>query len=168
MKFENSHSRLFQKRFGARSEWITSSCVNFWNVLITNFDFWFFFRTSTIFTSFAFNFWTLQSKNLRFFHSKLHWISLILSSLPYAVNYVYFWFSLLYLFGRTLTAQYLAALIHETSNRPLNVLKAVPYNGWCIKIQRFIDQIRSQTMAFSGYKFFYLTRKSIIWWLIEK
>ena len=39
LKFENSHSRLFQKRFGARSEWITSSCVNFWNVLITNFDF---------------------------------------------------------------------------------------------------------------------------------
>jgi len=84
------------------------------------------------------------------------------SSLPYTINYVYFWYSLIYLFGRTLAAQYLAALIHDASNYPLEVLKAVPYEGWCIEVQRFIDQIRSQTMAFSGYRFFYLTRETIL------
>jgi gustatory receptor len=56
----------------------------------------------------------------------------------------------------------LAASIHDASNFPLEVLKAVPYEGWCVEIQRFIDQIRSQTMAFSGYKFFYLTRQTIL------
>jgi len=61
-----------------------------------------------------------------------------------------------------LTAQYLAALIHDASNYPLTVLKAVPEKGWCIEVQRFIDQIRSQTLAFSGNKFFYLTRKTIL------
>lgn len=86
----------------------------------------------------------------------------IFSSLPFLINYVYFWFSLIYLFGRTLLAQYLAACIHDATNYPLDVLKAVPYEGWCIEVQRFIDQIRSQTMAFSGYKFFYLTRKMIL------
>lgn len=84
------------------------------------------------------------------------------SSLPFLINYVYFWFSLIYLFGRTLTAQYLASLVHDASNHPLDVLKAVPYEGWCIEVQRFIDQIRSQTMAFSGCKFFFVTRKMIL------
>jgi gustatory receptor len=56
----------------------------------------------------------------------------------------------------------LAARIHDESNYPLDVLKSVPYEGWCIEVQRWIDQIRSQTMALSGYKFFYLTRKSIL------
>lgn len=78
------------------------------------------------------------------------------------INYVYFWYSLLYLFARTLLAQYFAATIHGASNYPLEVLKAVPLEGWCVEVQRFIDQIRSQTMAFSGYKFFYLTRNTIL------
>jgi gustatory receptor len=56
----------------------------------------------------------------------------------------------------------LAALIHDASNFPLEVLKAVPYEGWCIEVQRFIDQIRSQTIAFSGWKFFNLTRPTIL------
>lgn len=84
------------------------------------------------------------------------------SSLPYWINYVYFWYSLVYLFGRTLATQYLAALIHDASNQPLSVLKSVPFKGNCVEIDRFIDQIRTQTMAFSGYRFFYLTRKTIM------
>lgn len=97
-----------------------------------------------------------------FYHRKLTFFIFASSSLPFIINYVYFWFSLGYLFARTLSAQFLAAQIHDASNYPLVVMKAVPINGWCIEVQRFIDQIRSQTMAFSGYKFFYLTRKSIL------
>ena len=43
-------------------------------------------------------------------------------------------------YRRTIMAQFLAALIHDTSNYPLDVLKAVPYEGWCIEVQRFIGK----------------------------
>jgi hypothetical protein len=122
--------------------------------------------------------------------------------LPSLYAYIQYWCNFLYFFGwvscfvtvvvqvlyltynfrrsRLLYAQFCAALIQDTSDYPLEVLKAVPYAGWCIEVQRFIgksqltifagllsqafvaDQIRAQSMTLTGCKFFSLTRKSIL------
>ncbi|XP_070494032.1 gustatory receptor for sugar taste 64a-like [Chironomus tepperi] len=42
------------------------------------------------------------------------------------------------------------------------IIKSIPPEGWCIEMQRILDEARSQTIALSGMKFFYLTRKSIL------
>jgi len=69
---------------------------------------------------------------------------------------------LIYLFLRTIIAQFLAANIHDSSKYPIEVIKSIPLEGWCVEMQRISDEARSQTIALSGMKFFYLTRKSIL------
>lgn len=56
----------------------------------------------------------------------------------------------------------MAAMVHNASNYPLEILKAVPLEGWCIEVQRFTDQIRGQHMALSGCGFFFLTKGMIL------
>jgi hypothetical protein len=46
--------------------------------------------------------------------------------------------SLLYLIGRTLSAQFIAALIHDSSSYPLKELKNVEY---CVEVGRFIGKL---------------------------
>lgn len=89
-------------------------------------------------------------------------VSFLCSYLPYTFDYVIYWGTLIFTLARTLSSQFLAAQIHDASNYPLNILKAVPEKGWCIEVQRFIDQIRSQTIALSGWKFFYLTKDTLL------
>lgn len=64
-----------------------------------------------------------------------------LRSLPHTISYVYFWVSLIYLFGRTLTAQFLAALIHDTSSHPLEELKNAAY---CVEVGRFVGNLHEK------------------------
>lgn len=78
------------------------------------------------------------------------------------INVIYFWCSFLYLLGRTLAAQFMAASIFEASKYPVKVIKSIPPEGWCVEMQRLMDEARSQTIALSGWKFFYLTRSTIL------
>ncbi|XP_037908137.1 gustatory receptor for sugar taste 64a-like [Hermetia illucens] len=83
----------------------------------------------------------------------------ILQKLRYTINYVYFWYSLLYLASRTTGVFLHAASINDEAAKPLKILRAVPSRNWCSEIERFTDQITTQRVALSGMKFFYLTRK---------
>lgn len=81
------------------------------------------------------------------------------SKLPYLLNEIYFWYSLLYLIGRTVCVFLCAASIHDASRRPLEYIRHSSTAGWCSELQRFDDQISSEMIALSGMRFFYLTRK---------
>lgn len=56
----------------------------------------------------------------------------------------------------------MASQIHESSKYPIEIIKSIPVEGWCVEVQRFLDELRMQTIALSGMKFFYLTRKTIL------
>ncbi|KAH8302984.1 hypothetical protein KR044_012872 [Drosophila immigrans] len=84
----------------------------------------------------------------------------IFTKLRYPVNYAFFWFSLLFLLGRTCAVFLYASRIHEFSLLPLEVLYMVPSDGWSEEVQRFTHQINNQYIALSGYRLYYLTRKS--------
>ncbi|KAH8371103.1 hypothetical protein KR093_006241 [Drosophila rubida] len=84
----------------------------------------------------------------------------IFTKLRYPVNYVFFWFSLLFLLGRTCAVFLYASRIHEFSMLAMEVLYTVPSDNWSEEVQRFIHQLTSQYIALSGYRLFHLTRKS--------
>ncbi|XP_017059516.1 gustatory receptor for sugar taste 64a-like [Drosophila ficusphila] len=81
--------------------------------------------------------------------NKLHW----------PINYVYFWYSLLYLIGRTAFVFLTAADINEESKRGLGILRRVSSRSWCVEVERLIFQMTTQTVALSGKKFYFLTRR---------
>ncbi|XP_055909610.1 gustatory receptor for sugar taste 64a-like [Eupeodes corollae] len=81
--------------------------------------------------------------------NKLHW----------PINYVYFWYSFLYLLGRTAFVFLCASKIHDESKVPLLALRSVPSAGWGDEVERFSIQISSECVALSGRKLFFITRK---------
>ncbi|KAI8039293.1 hypothetical protein M5D96_008016 [Drosophila gunungcola] len=82
---------------------------------------------------------------------------ILLSKLRWPINYVYFWYSLLYLIGRTAFVFLTAADINEESRRGLGVLRRVSSRSWCVEVERLIFQMTTQTVALSGKKFYFLT-----------
>ncbi|KAH8378847.1 hypothetical protein KR009_001741 [Drosophila setifemur] len=83
----------------------------------------------------------------------------VFNKLRWPINYVYFWYSLLYLIGRTAFVFLTAADINEESKRGLGVLRRVSSRSWCIEVERLIFQMTTQTVALSGKKFYFLTRR---------
>lgn len=75
---------------------------------------------------------------------------------------IYFWFSLIFLIGRTLAVSLYASSIHDESKRPIYVLRSVPNESWCLDVERFIEEVNNGKMALSGMRFFYLTRTIIL------
>lgn len=78
-------------------------------------------------------------------------------SIPHAV---YFWFSLIFLISRTLALSLYSSRIYDESQKPLDVLRAVP--NWCVEVQRFGEHVVNDTVALTGMRFFFLTRKLIL------
>lgn len=94
------------------------------------------------------------------------------------VNYIYYWYSLLYLIGRTVGVFLSASAINDASREPIEVIKKVNSAEWCpevnvkkcclhlyqcyLQVDRFADQINGEIVALSGMKFFYLTRKVLL------
>ncbi|EDW39443.1 GL16976 [Drosophila persimilis] len=83
----------------------------------------------------------------------------VFNKLRWPINYVYFWYSLLYLIGRTAFVFLTAADINEESKRGLGVLRRVSSKSWCVEVERLIFQMTTQTVALSGKKFYFLTRR---------
>lgn len=78
------------------------------------------------------------------------------------ISYIYYWYSLLYLIGKTSCVFLFASKIYDNSKYPINVIREIPTNKWCDDIERFLSQCRVDTMAFSGMKFFYLKRTLLL------
>lgn len=56
------------------------------------------------------------------------------SKLPYAINNIYFWYSLLYLIGRSICMFLSAAAIHDASRKPLEIIRNTPTTSWCNEV----------------------------------
>ncbi|XP_063709343.1 gustatory receptor for sugar taste 64a-like [Culicoides brevitarsis] len=95
--------------------------------------------------------------------SNLYFICLqvlnITVKLPYMINSIYFWFSLFFLIFRTCAVFLSAAEINEQAEGPLEIIRHLPNSVWNVDIERLADQIRTQTIALSGMKFFFMTRR---------
>lgn len=82
--------------------------------------------------------------------------------MPSFAHAFYFWFSMIFLIGRTLAVSLYASEIHDESKKPIMVTRAVPKEAWCTEIVRFAEEATNDTIGFSGMRFFYLTRKLIL------
>lgn len=85
-----------------------------------------------------------------------------LSQKPTFAHAFYFWVSLLYLIGRTISVSLYSACINDESKRPLEVFRTVARSDWCTEVKRFNEEVANDVIALSGMKFFYLTRKLVL------
>ncbi|EDW73451.1 uncharacterized protein Dwil_GK17552 [Drosophila willistoni] len=83
----------------------------------------------------------------------------VFNKLRWPINYVYFWYSLLYLIGRCAFVFLTAAAINDESKSALGILRRVSTRSWCVEVERLIFQMTTQTVALSGKKFYFLTRR---------
>ncbi|CAG9805825.1 unnamed protein product [Chironomus riparius] len=81
---------------------------------------------------------------------------------PTFAHTFYFWISLSYLIGRTLAVSLYSAGINDASKKPLEVFRSVCREDWCVEVKRFNEEVAHDTIALSGMKFFYLTRKLVL------
>lgn len=97
----------------AKNRWI---CINyFW----TKFFFFWIFSSRLCYFWIALNVCCAWTRN-----SKLRW----------PINYVYFWFSLLFLIGRTAFVFLTAAAINDEAKEALGVLRRVSDKTWCVEV----------------------------------
>ena len=76
----------------------------------------------------------------------------------FVIERVYFYYSISFLICRTSALFLFASNIYENSRKPLKITRMVPNDSWTQEVERFNDQIYSETNALSGMNFFYLTR----------
>ncbi|XP_055605233.1 gustatory receptor for sugar taste 64a-like [Uranotaenia lowii] len=72
------------------------------------------------------------------------------------------WYSLVYMIFKTVAVLYSAAMVNETSKCSLRMLLRVPNAGWCLELDRFTNQLRTQQVALSGMGFFSLTKQTML------
>ncbi|KAL1378558.1 hypothetical protein pipiens_003957 [Culex pipiens pipiens] len=92
----------------------------------------------------------------------LAWKIKLISSHPTFVHTVYFWLGLIFLIGRTLAVSMYAAEVNDESKRPIEVLRTIPRDGWCLEAKRFAEEVVNDTVALTGMKFFNMTRKLVL------
>lgn len=54
------------------------------------------------------------------------------------------------------------AAVNDESQRPFEVLRAIPRDGWCVEAKRFAEEVINDTVALTGMKFFNMTRKLVL------
>ncbi|XP_030373432.1 gustatory receptor for sugar taste 64f [Scaptodrosophila lebanonensis] len=85
-----------------------------------------------------------------------------LNTMPTVTHAVYFYFSLMFLIGRTLAVSLYSASVNDESRRTLRYLRCVPKESWCPEVKRFTEEVNSDFVALTGMKFFNLTRKLVL------
>ncbi|XP_058448772.1 gustatory receptor for sugar taste 64e-like [Malaya genurostris] len=85
-----------------------------------------------------------------------------LNSQPTIAHMLYFWFGLAFLIGRTLAVTMYAAEVNDESMRPIEVLRTIPREGWCLEAKRFTEEVINDTVALTGMKFFNMTRQLVL------
>lgn len=80
----------------------------------------------------------------------------------------YFWFSLIYLIIRTLAVSLYSADINEESKRPIEVLRAIPRESWCLEVRFMACDYSANIVICLNYTYFIfaaqaLHRRSSVW-----
>ncbi|XP_037034972.1 gustatory receptor for sugar taste 64a-like [Bradysia coprophila] len=86
----------------------------------------------------------------------------IFEELPDLLNYIYFWYSLILLIGRTIVMFLCISEINDASKKPLDMVRQIRSRMWCTELERFSDQLTNETIALSGMNFFFITRKLVL------
>lgn len=81
---------------------------------------------------------------------------------PTTYRMIYFWFSLIFLIGRTILLSLLAAAINDESKGPIWSLRSVSAASWRTESKRLYNAIVNTNVALSGMEFFYITRRLIL------
>ncbi|XP_038116182.1 gustatory receptor for sugar taste 64a [Culex quinquefasciatus] len=89
----------------------------------------------------------------------LQTLNVISQKHPHVMNDLYYGYSLFFLIVRTVTMFLCAARIHEAAKKPLDIVSKIPNTGWCVELDRFSTQLKSETVALSGMGFFHITRQ---------
>lgn len=79
--------------------------------------------------------------------------------MPSTVHAVYFYFSLAFLIGRSLSVLLFVSAVHERAREPLRLLHLVPPSGYLSEVQRLANELSSDNVSLSGLRFFNVTRK---------
>ncbi|KAF5282704.1 hypothetical protein FQR65_LT02701 [Abscondita terminalis] len=75
---------------------------------------------------------------------------------------IYFFFSFGFLIAKTVSVSMYGAWIYDESKEPITILNSISSDLYNIEVKRFSDQIKYDTVALSGKKFFYITRGLIL------
>lgn len=84
------------------------------------------------------------------------------SSLPFFINKLYFWYSLVFLAARSTATILIASAVQLEARRPLELFRTIPSEGWNEELQRFFNHIKTETTALSGLDLFTMTRKLML------
>ncbi|KAL9700355.1 hypothetical protein quinque_003796 [Culex quinquefasciatus] len=80
-------------------------------------------------------------------------------SLASSVNH---WYALCYLIVKTNLVFYHTAMVNETARAPLAICRRIPNIGWCLELERLVDQLRNERVSLSGMGFFHLTKRTML------
>lgn len=92
-----------------------------------------------------------------FFRSQIH-LGPPSSKMPSSAHAVYFYFSLLFLLGRSSAVLLFVSAINDQARAPLRLLRLVPSEGYHPEVSRFAAELASDRVALTGLKFFSVTR----------
>ncbi|KAI8118769.1 Gustatory receptor for sugar taste 64f [Lucilia cuprina] len=81
---------------------------------------------------------------------------------PSFTHTLYFWYSLIFLLGRTFILALYAAEINEESRKPLVIFRKVKREFWCPELKRFSEEVNADLIALTGLKLFSLTRSMVL------
>lgn len=78
------------------------------------------------------------------------------------VTTIYYWYSLLFLISRCFIMLYVTSSIYEASLKPLELLRNFSTYNWNLDLQRLLDHASLKGIAFTGKRFFFITRPLIL------
>ncbi|XP_055326859.1 gustatory receptor for sugar taste 64f-like [Sitodiplosis mosellana] len=81
---------------------------------------------------------------------------------PTYYRMIYFWYSFIFLMMRAFFVSFTAAGINDESTKPIDILRSMSSYSWNIEARRFFDDVTNETIALSGMRFFFITRKMIL------
>ncbi|XP_058834397.1 gustatory receptor for sugar taste 64a-like isoform X2 [Topomyia yanbarensis] len=81
---------------------------------------------------------------------------------PIQSTTIYYWYSLLFVMSRCFIMLYVTSSVYEESLRPLKLLRIFPTLSWNLDLQRLVDHVSMKRIAFSGKRFFFITRPLIL------
>ncbi|KDR10131.1 gustatory receptor 5a for trehalose-like isoform X2 [Zootermopsis nevadensis] len=77
-------------------------------------------------------------------------------------GYIYFFYSFGYLLFRASSMCFCAAAVNEVSQKPRDVLYAVPAGTYNAEVERFIDRVTTDEVALTGFRLITLNRRLIL------
>ncbi|XP_066583619.1 gustatory receptor for sugar taste 64f-like isoform X2 [Prorops nasuta] len=149
-QFRQLNSRLYSIRGKAMPEWWWAEARNDYNHLATLTRRVDTHLSATVLLSFAINLYFIC-------------IQLLNSFKPMdVIQKIYFCFSFGFLLARTTAVSLYAAAVHDESLLPAPILYSVTTSSYSMEVMRFLTQVTTDNISFTGMKFFSITRSLVL------